>query len=63
MTLHITPVFVIIHYFYPSNLKTTTLHQSGEGKRGVEEKKRVAARGKKVKRRVRMTTGEGKKEV
>ena len=37
--------------FHPSNLKTTTLHQSGEGKRGVEVKKRVAARRKWVKRR------------
>ena len=36
--------------FHPSNLKTTTLHQSGEEKRGVEVKKRVAARGKKMKR-------------
>ena len=36
--------------FHPSNLKTTTLHQSGEGKRGVEVKKRVAARRKWVKR-------------
>ena len=36
--------------FHPSNLKTTTLHQSGEEKREVEVKKRVAARGKKVKR-------------
>ena len=33
--------------FHPSNLKTTTLHQSGEEKRGVEENKRVAARRKK----------------
>ena len=40
--------------FHPSDLKTTTLHQSGEEKRGVEVKKRVAARGKKVKRRVEM---------
>ena len=38
--------------FHPSNLKTTTPHQSGEEKRGVGEKKRVAARGKKVKRGV-----------
>ena len=38
--------------FHPSNLKTTTLHQSGEEKRGVGEKKRVAVRRKKVKRRV-----------
>ena len=36
--------------FHPSNLKTTTPHQSGEEKRGVKEKKRVAARWKKVKR-------------
>ena len=36
--------------FHPSNLKTTTLHQSGEEKRGVEVKKRVAKRRKKVKR-------------
>ena len=35
--------------FHPSNLKTTTPHQSGEEKRGVGEKKRVAARRKKVK--------------
>ena len=41
-----------MHYFYPANLKTTTPHQSGEEKRGVKEKKRVAASGKKVKRRV-----------
>ena len=32
--------------FHPSNIKTTTLHQSGEGKRGVEVKKRVARRRK-----------------
>ena len=32
--------------FHPSNLKTPTLHQSGEKKRGVEVKKRVVARGK-----------------
>ena len=37
--------------FHPSNLKTTTLHQSGEEKREVEVKKRVAVRRKKVKRR------------
>ena len=37
--------------FHPSNLKTTTPHQSGEEKRGVEEKTRAAAREKKMKRR------------
>ena len=38
--------------FRPPDLKTTTLHQSGEEKRGVGEKKRVAASGKKMKRGV-----------
>ena len=32
--------------FTPSNLKTTTLHQSGEEKKGAEVKNGVAARGK-----------------
>ena len=49
--------------FHPSNLKTTTLHQSGEGKRGVEVKKRVAARRKWVKRRVEMRMRRRKRAV
>ena len=48
------PYSLLFTTFHPSNLKTTTLHQSGEEKRGVEVKKRVAAREKKVKRRVEM---------
>ena len=50
MTLITHPYSSLFTTFHPSNLKTTTLHQSGEEKRGVEVKKRVAARGKKVKR-------------
>ena len=44
------PYSLLFTTFTPSNLKTTTLHQSGEEKRGVEVKKRVAARRKWVKR-------------
>ena len=44
------PYSLLLTTFTPSNLKTTTLHQSGEEKRRVGEKKRVAARGKKAKR-------------
>ena len=50
MTLITHPYSLLFTTFHPSNLKTTTLHQSGEEKRGAEVKKRVAARGKKVKR-------------
>ena len=51
ITLITHPYSLLFTTFHPSNLKTTTPHQSGEEKRGVEEKKRVAARWKKVKRR------------
>ena len=51
MTLISHPYSSLFTTFHPSNLKTTTPQQSGEEKRGVGEKKRVAARGKKVKRR------------
>ena len=50
MTFITHPYSSLFTTFHPSNLKTTTLHQSGEEKRGVEVKKRVAASGKKVKR-------------
>ena len=40
------PYSLLFTSFHPSNLKTTTPHQSGEEKRGVGEKTRVAARGK-----------------
>ena len=49
--------------FHPSNLKTTTLHQSGEEKREVEVKKRVAVSGKKMKRRVKMRMRRRKRGV
>lgn len=44
------PYSLLFTTFRPSNLKTTTLHQSGEEKREVEVKKRVVASGKKMKR-------------
>ena len=52
MTLIMHPYSSLFTTFHPSNLKTTTPYQSGEEKREVEVKKRVAARGKKVKRGV-----------
>lgn len=44
------PYLSLFTTFHHSNHKTTTPHQSGEEKKGVGEKKRVAARGKKVNR-------------
>ena len=48
--------------FHLPNLKTTTLHQRGEEKIGVEVKKRVAASGKKMNRSAEYHTTEGAEE-
>ena len=57
------PYSLLFTTFRSSNLKTTTLHQSGEGKRGVEVKKRVAARRKWVKRGAEMRMRRRKRGV
>ena len=62
MTLIMHPYSLLFTTFHPSDLKTTTLHQSGEGKRGVEVKKRVAASGKKMNRSAEYHTTEGAEE-